>query len=73
MNRGSRNDSRYQVRIDPRYASARPWDWRLCQDCQTLVPLRCPKCGSARLSGRPGHIIRAGLRQFGPPPALFKA
>lgn len=72
MKKKSAKGSKAKLRLDPRYASARPWDWRLCLDCQTLVPVRCPKCASDRLSGRPGDIVRAGLRQFGPPPAFFK-
>jgi hypothetical protein len=72
MKRRSKKDSKNQARIDPRYASARPWDWQVCRDCQTLVPVRCPKCGSDRLSGRPGDVVHAGLHQFGPPPGFFK-
>lgn len=57
-------------KIDPRNAAARPWDFRLCLDCQTLVPERCPVCYGNRFTKDPGKIIRAGLRQHGPPPGL---
>jgi len=60
------------TRLDPRYASARPWDWRYCRTCKSLIPNRCRCCGSDQLSDKPGHIIRAALAQFGPPPSRFK-
>ena len=63
---------RTEIHLDPRYASARPWDWRLCRMCESLIPHRCPRCGSDQLSDKPSHIIRAALAQFGPPPSLFK-
>ena len=72
VNRKSRREMKNKVRLDPRYASARPWDWRVCNDCQELVPVGCPKCGSDRLSGRPRDIVRVGLRRFGPPPGFFQ-
>ena len=65
-------DPKAKVRLDPRYASARPWDWRVCRDCQTLVPVQCPRCGSDKLSDKPKDVIHAALAQFGPPPAFFK-
>lgn len=72
MSKESESRSKNKARLDPRSASARPWDWRVCRDCQTLVPVRCPKCGSERLSNRPGDIVRVGLLQFGPPPGFFR-
>ncbi len=72
MSEKSSDESKNKVRLDPRYASARPWDWRVCRDCQALVPVRCPQCGSERLSGRPRDVVRAGLHQFGPPPGFFQ-
>lgn len=70
-----KNDPRLQrieIHLDPRYASARPWDWWVCQSCGALIPRRCPHCGSAKLSDKRSQIIRSGLAQFGPPPFLFK-
>jgi ribosomal protein L40E len=61
-----------EIHLDPRYASARPWDWRVCRTCEALIPHRCPRCGSDQLSDKPCHIIRTALAQFGPPPSLFK-
>jgi hypothetical protein len=57
---------------DPRFASARTWDWRLCLDCDTLVSERCPRCGGTHYTKRPGAIIRSGIRQFGFPPSLVR-
>jgi hypothetical protein len=59
-------------RRDPRYASARPWEWRVCRACQTLVPVRCPGCDSDKLSDKPRDVIHAALTKFGPPPSLLK-
>ena len=70
-----KNDPRLQrieIQLDPKYASARPWDWWLCQSCRTLIPRRCPNCGSAKLSAKRSHIARSALAQFGRPPFLFK-
>lgn len=57
---------------DPNYASARPWDWKLCLDCGALIPRRCQKCGGAYFSERPVDIIEAALAQHGYPPGLHK-
>jgi ribosomal protein L40E len=60
------------IHLDPRYASARPWDWRVCRTCEALIPQRCPRCGSDKLSDKPKDVIHAALTQFGPPPSLLK-
>jgi hypothetical protein len=72
MKRKDVRKQKIETCLDPRYASARPWDWRLCRTCESLIPRRCPRCGSDQLSDQPSHIIRAALAQFGPPPSLFK-
>lgn len=57
---------------DPRYAAARPWDWHVCLDCHSLVPvLRCPKCGGLRFTSSPKAIIRQATAQHGLPPSPF--
>ena len=61
-----------EIHLDPRYASARPWDWRVCLTCEALIPHRCPRCGSDKLSDKPRDVIHAALTQFGPPPSLLK-
>jgi len=59
--------------LDPRYASARPWDWHVCLDCRTLVPvLRCPTCGGGRFARSPKAIIRQALKEYGVPPFPFE-
>jgi hypothetical protein len=60
-------------RRDPRYASVRAWDWRLCLDCDTLVSERCPFCGGDNFTKSPGAIIRTGIRTYGYPPSLHQA
>jgi ribosomal protein L40E len=72
MKRRKIRAQKIETHLDPRYASARPWDWWLCRTCEALVPRRCPRCGSHKLSDKPSHIIRAALAQFGPPPFIFK-
>ena len=61
-----------EIHLDPRYASARPWDWRLCRTCESLIPHRCPRCGSNKLRDNPSLIVRTARAQFGQPPSLFK-
>ena len=61
-----------QIDLDPRYAAEHPHDWRLCRTCESLIPHRCPRCGSDKLSDNPSLIVRAAQAQFGPPPSLFK-
>ncbi len=58
---------------DPRYASVRPWDWRLCRDCGHLIPKCCSRCGGTHFTERPGEIIAAALRQHGYPPRVLRA
>ena len=61
-----------EIHLDPRYASARPEDWMLCRTCESLIPHRCPHCGSDKLSANPSLIARVARARFGPPPFLFK-
>jgi len=61
-----------EIRLDPRYASARPWDWWLCRTCEALIPHRCPRCGSDKLTHKSSHVIRAALTQFGRPPFIVR-
>lgn len=59
-------------KVDPRYAAARPWDWKVCLDCQELISERCPHCGGTRFSSSPRQIISTGLRIHGYPPSLHQ-
>ena len=59
-------------RLDPRYAAVRLWDWRLCLECGSLIPERCPKCGGNRFSKQPRDILKAAIDQHGYPPSLLK-
>jgi hypothetical protein len=40
LKRKPKRDRQNDARRDLRYASARPWDWRLCLDCDKLVSER---------------------------------
>jgi len=70
--KSSRDTALRKRRRDPAYASAMPWNWKLCRECENLVPLSCPKCGGTRFTSRPLEIIKAGLRKHGYPPALHR-
>jgi hypothetical protein len=52
--------------LDPRFAAARTWDWRLCLDCGTLDCERCPSCGGGRFTKRPAEIMRVPTASMSP-------
>src|ERR1039458_4349393 len=52
--------------LDPRFAAARTWDWRLCLDCGTLGCERCSSCGGGRFTKRPAEIMRVPTASMGP-------
>jgi hypothetical protein len=62
------NSQTKRHKINPRYAAARPWDFKLCLDCGTLIPERCPACYGERFTKEPGKIILVAIRLHGLPP-----
>jgi hypothetical protein len=70
--KSGRQEKLRERRRDPQYASAMPWNWQLCNDCGSLVPRCCPRCGGTSFNNRPREIIRAGLNKHGYPPILHQ-
>lgn len=65
---------RQRKKEDPIYASARPWDWKICRHCQMLVPrgeAHCAACGGRQFNGSPMDVFRIGLSVYGIPPSSF--
>jgi hypothetical protein len=67
-----REPEKKRLARDARYASARPWDWKVCRDCEGLISERCPTCGGNHFSKEPADILRVAIQRFGYPPALHK-
>ena len=66
---------RLRKKCSPVYASARPWDWKVCRGCRQLVGRdepQCAACGSRRFNVSPLKVFRTGLRLYGIPPGLFE-
>jgi hypothetical protein len=63
----TKNGQKPNRKLDPRYASARSWDWKLCLKCGALLPERCTVCGGSEFTKDPEKIISAAISKLGLP------